>query len=889
MAQIRLRIIHPAVRYVPIYCLLLFILLLASQRTRAQAVADWGINNPRVPWSQGAEGVAADGACYGMVRAKLEFQRLGLEKTRGAFTRLTTPVKDALTGQEKPAERLFIEQVPAMAQSYSLRKRDFEREVYSKTADPLEVDHSLVAHGVSADHPQILILSNKHAYDHDRADASIPADNKTQRVAHAVLVEGREETDDAIRYLVSDPNSPRDASGARQLREIVYDKNTGSYTGLGGYDAIQHDTSELPEQNRRWLDALLQGATLPENLHYIPPWHGANEMPLTPEEYLKMRQLGKEKQIVVPPVPSESLDKKMSALTPDAVGGVRLYFDPTLVTDERNAPARWQMIGALTEQLCAGRENFLLQAGGAREMKAVRLTAILRDAADAPDATLGGLTRLTGFALNRKTGEMYLLGRSEPERKAIPLQILTVALQTIWKQGLSPAVSLDPDPEDFAGPQHVRLEQVPEAYQHSTFVQTMLEADYAMKRILLADDTLDIAGYHSHYDLLVEHPFAMPSENARFWLSPKATAGAEVYEATTGALTVCYFDSDISVLTEAMKRAQDALVGTGAGDPLAEHAAHLFTDYYDRIAEQRSIFQQLQGLFDAAELAAVLKACGVNNAQLDAVAAHAVASVELKDSYPGIGPKVIKSTAGEMTQFLYLSGGVQTKTALTAADFIASDEMLAPATGSLSNETAGDEATFSVQLPDTLPLDPKAALRVDSELETNAALDELVQGKWQRAYDRINCLFAAGQVSGVRPYVARAWASMIQGNYAAALKDADTAVAGAPIWRALRGRIRLLAGDRAGALDDVRAADAAYPHNSVVLMQKVWVLIHAGHWAEVDGDLAQLMKLLPGDPDVEDGRRELRLLHHLTPADAQAYVHAILGMPLTLARLTWPA
>ena len=73
------------------------------------------------------------------------------------------------------------------------------------------------------------------------------------------------------------------------------------------------------EQNRRWLDALLQGATLPEKQHYIPPWHNANEIPLQPEEYLKMRQLGKAKQIVVPPVPSESLNKNMSALNPDEV------------------------------------------------------------------------------------------------------------------------------------------------------------------------------------------------------------------------------------------------------------------------------------------------------------------------------------------------------------------------------------------------------------------------------------------------------------------------------------------------------------------------------------------------------------------------------------------
>jgi len=865
------------------YGTLLFTLFWLSLRAPGQAVADWGIDNPRVPWGQGAEGVAADGACYGMVRAKLEFHRLGLDKARGhSFTEITTPAKDPLTGRERPGDRLFVEQFAAMAQKYALRGRDYQKEVYSKTADPQAVDQSLVDHGISADNPQILILSNKQAYEHDRGDATIPAEKKTQRVAHAVLVEQREETDDVIRYLVSDPNSPRDAAGARALREIVYDKNKGSYSGLDGYDSIQHDTTTLPEQNRRWLDALIQGASEPEKQRYIPTWHNANDVPLNEEEYLKKLKGGKAK-VVEPPVPSESLNTKVSALS-DTVGGVRLYFDPTIVTDARYDEIRWQILGTLTEQLLDGKENFLVQAGGAEEVKAVRLSTILHDAGDAHDATLGGLTRLTGFALNRKTNEVYLLGKVEEDRPAIPLEFLTVALQTIWKRGLSPAISLDPDPEDFAGPQHVRVESVPAEYRKSAFVRTMLDADYVMKRIMLGEEQPEIDGFQSAFDLMKAHPGAPGAECSRWWLCPKETTGAEVYETTVGDLTVWYYDSDVRVLTEAMKRTQEALVGTGTKDPIAEEAARIFTDNYDLIEEQIAIMQQLHALFDTAKLAAVLRARGVHNAQLDAAANRAVATVEVPDSYQGIGPKIITAVEGDQQQFLYVSGGVQLNANLTATDIIASDEMLSEAATALAD--AGDEGgvlTFTVTTPDAVPLDPKSALRVNGELETNAAVDEMMHGDRQQARERIARLFADGQVSGARPYVARAWLAMVDGQYTAALKDADVAVLSEPIWRALRGRIRLLAGDRQGAMEDVQAAALANPDTGFVLMQKVWVFIHAGHWEEVGEDLAHLTKMMPGDPEIEGARQEIRLLRHLDPAGAEAYTHAILAIPLTLA------
>ncbi len=173
-------------------------------------------------------------------------------------------------------------------------------------------------------------------------------------------------------------------------------------------------------------------------------WRGNQDLPKTDAEYLKELNGKSKTHIMEPPAPSEGLDKKMSAPQPDKVGGVRLYFDPAIVSDTASAPARWEMVHELVEQLTAGRENFLVQAGGQEQLVAVRLSAVLHSADDEEHPTLGGLTRVLGFTRNLKTGEIFLLGRREPGLEPIPLDVFSVALRTIWKQQRPPAISLDP-------------------------------------------------------------------------------------------------------------------------------------------------------------------------------------------------------------------------------------------------------------------------------------------------------------------------------------------------------------------------------------------------------------------------------------------------------------
>ena len=62
---------------------------------------------------------------------------------------------------------------------------------------------------------------------------------------------------------------------------------------------------------------------------------------------------------------------------------------------------------------------------------------------------------------------------------------MIVALAFVYRDNRTPQVSLDPDPALPAGPQVSRVLGIP---PDSSFARVLLDADYAMKRILAADE-----------------------------------------------------------------------------------------------------------------------------------------------------------------------------------------------------------------------------------------------------------------------------------------------------------------------------------------------------------------------------------------------------------------
>jgi hypothetical protein len=648
--------------------------------------------------------------------------------------------------------------------------------------------------------------------------------------------------------------------------------------GLGGYDTVRHDTTKLPDQNGKWMEALLRGVAEPAGKEYLPTWRGNKDLPLKEEQYRQERRSGKGSHVIEPPSPSQGVSKGVSVLKSEEVGGVRLYFDPIIVDDAERADARWNMIGELTDRITKGEENFLVQEGVSRELTAVNLRTVLEN--DGEDADLGGLTRVLGFARNHKTGDVYLLGESTPDAPAIPLDLLSVALKLIWLGKARPAISLDPDPNDFFGPQHVRLEEFPKDYRNTEFARIMLEADYAMKRIMLGDDTLDIDGYVSFADLIRQNPDATSGEYFRWWLCPRETAGAAVYHVTHNDMEVYLYDSDVKLLTETMKRASTGLVGTGTRDILAETSSNAFTQYYSKIEEQRPIFRQLHGVFDVAKLATILRSENPTDKILSEVAERQVKQVPVQDSYAGIGPKIISVDTDTATRFFMIGGGVQISNALRPGDFVQCGAGDAVSDLERLAESGEDSLTIDLSIPSVVPLDPKNARLADGDAEATRGLDEIMSGDFKGAIARMDRVLKQ-EPSHVKARTVRATANMMLGKFPEALKDIDVAVKSEPWLRAYRGRIRVSAGDIAGGLADTRAASIQFPDSPEVLVQKTWVDTETLQLSDARKDFQALRAMLPFNTEIDILGNQLRALTQMKHSQAQEYLKAQFAIPLS--------
>ncbi|MEI6915376.1 MAG: DUF1598 domain-containing protein, partial [Armatimonadota bacterium] len=558
-----------------------------------------------------------------------------------------------------------------------------------------------------------------------------------------------------------------------------------------------------------------------------------------------------------------------------------LYFDPTIVCNPDLNDARGIMVGNLVDQLISGNTDLLVQEGGQRSLRAVSLSDILQQNSDTPD--LGGLSRVLGFVRDRKSGEITLLGKTEPDAPGISLDVLSVALRTIWKRKATPAISLDPDGADVFGPQRVRLEGISPDCRASEFTRIMLEADYEMKRILLGEDRLDIEGYKCFAEFIAQDTREIPADYFRWWLYPKETSGASVYRASRGDLDVFFYDSDVRLLTETMKLVSFGLASTGKIDAIAEQASNAFTSFYGDIEKRKPIFRQLHGLFDVAKLAAILRAQDVSNDQLNSVANRPIQPVEIRDSYEGIGPRLISWQAEGAARFLFIGGGVQTRSPLQPGDFVTcKPDRNASTLDALTQPHEGIVLDITLDTPSIMPLDPKNVIQADADMEAMRALEDITADEPQKAIARLNRVLAK-EPGHVRARTVRALAGMIQGYYAAAIRDMDIAIKTEPSQRAFRGRIRMTAGDRAAGLADIQAAAAAFPDLPDVMMHKTWADIQTLDLKQAALDLKRLKTMLPLDPEVERTGKQLRLVSAMDLKEARTFLKAQLAMPISVS------
>lgn len=233
----------------------------------------------------------------------------------------------------------------------------------------------------------------------------------------------------------------------------------------------------------------------------------------------------------------------------------------------------------------------------------------------------GNLGRVHGFVLASDGGDVFLVGSaaSSPESR-IDIDELVLMLRTIWRDGQSPAVSLDPRPDQFGGPQYPRVIDQP---VDSVVASIMLEADYAMKAINLDAawaEGEELTGFRA---LLAGRPNYLSPSLSRFWLSPRPLGARQVYRSAGGRTVL--FETGVQVQTEALFLQHGQLTGTGAGNDFDEAQAEAFTRAYPRLegeprVQPASIFARLHGLVDLAVLARGLRGLGVAGPVLEGLA-----------------------------------------------------------------------------------------------------------------------------------------------------------------------------------------------------------------------------------------------------------------------------
>jgi tetratricopeptide (TPR) repeat protein len=546
------------------------------------------------------------------------------------------------------------------------------------------------------------------------------------------------------------------------------------------------------------------------------------------------------------------LSGKFSMLASGArVGGVLIRFDPDDVAKA--------LCGSRNEEKAVEVEPGNVRLMGAQQARALKAASLSRLLASSA-ATLDDLTRVTGYAL--EGDDLLVLGLAEPDCPKISMDCLTVALRAVWKEGSFPFVSLDPDPADTSGPQRVRIGGLPDDAKNSEFVEIMLEADYAMKRIDLGEEDPGIPGFERHYDLVAKDPSPETGMN-RSWLAPRKPEVGTIWASAHGNRSVVTFESRVEVLTEREKSTLEGMKGTGEVDRLSEAAARNFTRFYPSLAGRRPVFQKLSAVFDLALLSAILRSKNVAHRLLDRAAARSIATVKIKESYAGIGPRAVAGT------LMSMSGGAVTDVEFLGGEFVAGGEFTV------------DGASWEIARPADHRVSGADATRMSVHVLVEEGLDDLHSQRYDAAHQRFTSALALGPDVGiVKGY--RALARMMIDDLKGCSEDLEAALPLIGELRALRGFVRLRHGDREGALRDADESCRLFPHDADSIEWAALTSVLALDWEGAEKKVKQLWAIAPHAPEAYNLTAFLTMLRGLGPDRAAARARAMLQLPAML-------
>lgn len=270
----------------------------------------------------------------------------------------------------------------------------------------------------------------------------------------------------------------------------------------------------------------------------------------------------------------------------------------------------------------------------------------------------GSIERLHGYVLTPQGDDIVLVGRRAAHpRHRLDIDTITIAIRQVWRDSKIMGVSLDPLPNDISGPQYSRVINTPE---DSVVARIMLDADYAMKRIVNH-------GRLSNGVTVLDIPkiiggLPIEASISRFWLSPQRLHPGAVYVSSTARSALV--ETGVQLQTEELFLGGGQLLGSGKSGSAAERISGAFNADYRRFEgmaeiEPRGVFVQLHGLVDAVVLATLWRSAGLDLPILSELAALPYRRLRGKEAVPSSYPAIVsqfRTVTGTPVQSV---GGVQ--------------------------------------------------------------------------------------------------------------------------------------------------------------------------------------------------------------------------------------
>ncbi len=269
----------------------------------------------------------------------------------------------------------------------------------------------------------------------------------------------------------------------------------------------------------------------------------------------------------------------------------------------------------------------------------------------------GNVERIHGFVLDPRKNDIFLVcAPAKSQETRIDIDCLIVGLRSVWLEERTPAVSLDPLPGEIGGPQYVRVIDLP---RDSLFAKTMLDADYAMKRIIFGKVKPDVDGYETLVHFIQSNKAR--SLMSRFWFFPTSLGSGDIIISESARSVI--FESGIHVMSAQQQIVEGRTVDSGGQDVSATQAADSFTRYYDqfersRQIEPQGIYVRLHGLVDIVTVGKLLRYMGIEYPVLHDISDLPFTKCEVPHYYQGVVTILGTGGAEGFKQGDFIMGGV---------------------------------------------------------------------------------------------------------------------------------------------------------------------------------------------------------------------------------------